>query len=60
MITTVERNYQASGLAARINFGDFGFMERLKILYFLILGRTVRFSGNAVLAVSAKNLKEIP
>jgi hypothetical protein len=60
MNTTVERNYQASSLAVTICFGDYGFLDRLKILYFLVMGRTVRFSGNAVRSTSAKDIKEIP
>ena len=58
--TTVERNYRASSLSVVICFGNFGLLERLKILFYLLKGGTCRFSGTAVQSTQAKDIKEVP
>lgn len=60
MSVIIETNYQSNNLSATICMGDYGLMNRLKLLYFLIVGRTVTFSGNAVRHVSARDAKVIP
>ena len=59
-MSTIEKNYRATGLSVVICFGDYGFLNRLKMLYFLLLGRTVRFSGDAIRSTRATDIKEIP
>lgn len=58
-MATLEKTFVSKDMAVSICFGNFGFLERMKMLYFLILGRTVRFAGTCIQGVSMKDIKEV-
>lgn len=58
-MNVIENNFVSKDMSVRICFGNFDLFQRLKFVYYLLTGGTVRISGTCIQGFSAKDIKKV-
>ena len=53
----ITQNFLSSELSTRISMGHLGMLQRIRLVWFVLTGQVVKFSGSMVLSTHAANSK---